>query len=432
MLRSLPFAALLGGLILSASAQAVDVDPATYGYPITNPFEATIATTPPQMRPLLPDEDDINQSDYTLNLRPEREHILPANFWAVKKLTYRMAKQDHPAPLMFLIAGTGAAYDSSLNEYLKKLFYQEGYHVVQLSSPTSYDFMSSASRLATPGISQYDAEDLYHVMQAVRAQQAKLPVTDYYLAGYSLGALDAAFVSHLDETRKSFNFKKVLMLNPPVNLFTSISNLDKLVQTEVKGINNSTTFYELVLGKLTRYFQDKGRVDLNAALVYDLQNSKERLTNEQMAMLIGTMFRFSSADIVFTSDLINRRGLITPPQQQFNYGTELTPFFQKAAACNFRCYAEQQLLPMWQAKHAGGSLPELNQQVSLHALESYLKNTPKIAVMTNADDLILGPGDLSFLRQTFGPRLSVYPLGGHCGNLDYRVNTDAMLEFFRG
>ena len=66
MLRSLPFAALLGGLILSASAQAVDVDPATYGYPITNPFEATIATTPPQMRPLLPDEDDINQSDLSL------------------------------------------------------------------------------------------------------------------------------------------------------------------------------------------------------------------------------------------------------------------------------------------------------------------------------------------------------------------------------
>ena len=151
-----------------------------------------------------------------------------------------------------------------------------------------------------------------------------------------------------------------------------------------------------------------------------------------MAALIGSAFRFSVADIVFTSDLINRRGLITPHQLQFNYGTELTPFFQKAAACNFRCYAEQQLLPMWQAKHAGGSLPELNQQVSLHALESYLKNTPKIAVMTNADDLILGPGDLSFLRQTFGPRLSVYPLGGHCGNLDYRVNTDAMLEFFRG
>ena len=432
MLRSLPFAALLGGLILSASAQAVDVDPATYGYPITNPFEATIATTPPQMRPLLPDEDDINQSDYTLNLRPEREHILPANFWAVKKLTYRMAKQDHPAPLMFLIAGTGAAYDSSLNEYLKKLFYQEGYHVVQLSSPTSYDFMSSASRLATPGISQYDAEDLYHVMQAVRAQQAKLPVTDYYLAGYSLGALDAAFVSHLDETRKSFNFKKVLMLNPPVNLFTSISNLDKLVQTEVKGIDNSTTFYELVLGKLTRYFQDKGRVDLNAALVYDLQNSKERLTNEQMAMLIGTVFRFSSADIVFTSDLINRRGLITPPKFPITEGTSLTPFLKRSLQCDFDCYLTEQVIPMWRAKTDGGSLLQLIDQVSLYALQDYLKNSPKIAVMHNADDIILGPGDLGFLRKTFGNRLTVYPYGGHCGNLNYRVNADDMLEFFRG
>lgn len=432
MLRSLPFAALLGGLILSASAQAVDVDPATYGYPITNPFEATIAPPPPQMRPLLPDEDDINQSDYTLNLRPEREHILPANFWAVKKLTYRMAKQDHPAPLMFLIAGTGAAYDSSLNEYLKKLFYQEGYHVVQLSSPTSYDFMSSASRLATPGISQYDAEDLYHVMQAVRAQQAKLPVTDYYLAGYSLGALDAAFVSHLDETRKSFNFKKVLMLNPPVNLFTSISNLDKLVQTEVKGINNSTTFYELVLGKLTRYFQDKGRVDLNAALVYDLQNSKERLTNEQMAMLIGTVFRFSSADIVFTSDLINRRGLITPPNYPITEGTSLTPFLKRSLQCDFDCYLTEQVIPMWRAKTDGGSLLQLIDQVSLYALQDYLKNSPKIAVMHNADDIILGPGDLGFLRKTFGNRLTVYPYGGHCGNLNYRVNADDMLEFFRG
>ena len=33
---------------------------------------------------------------------------------------------------------------------------------------------------------------------------------------------------------------------------------------------------------------------------------------------------------------------------------------------------------------------------------------------------------------TFGERLTLYPRGGHCGNLNYRVNGDAMLEFFRG
>ena len=432
MLRFLRFAAVIGGLCLSASAMAVNVDPATYGFPLKNPFEATIATTPPDMRPELPSDDDIDQDDYTLNLRPEREFTLPDNFWAVKKLRYRLARQDKPAPLIFLIAGTGAPYNSTINEFLKKLYYGAGYNVVQLSSPTSYDFMSSASRFATPGISTEDAEDLYRVMQAVRAQQADLKVTDYYLTGYSLGALNAAFVARLDETRRSFNFKKVLLLNPPVNLYTSISNLDKLVQTNVKGIDNSTTFYELVLEKLTRYFRQKGYIDLNDALLYDFQQSKQHLTNEQMAMLIGTSFRFSSADIAFTSDLINRRGLITPPKFPITEGTSLSPFLRRALQCDFDCYLTEQVIPMWRARTDGGSLLQLVDQVSLYALKDYLSTSKKISVMHNADDVILGAGDLGFLRKTFGDRLTVYPYGGHCGNINYRVNSDAMLEFFRG
>ncbi|MNY69961.1 hypothetical protein D3C86_2079860 [compost metagenome] len=49
----------------------------------------------------------------------------------------------------------------------------------------------------------------------------------------------------------------------------------------------------------------------------------------------------------------------------------------------------------------------------------------------NRDDMILGPGDLGFLRRTLGERLTLFPRGGHCGNLNYRVNTQAILEFFR-
>lgn len=431
MLRLTSLAAMLVGLFLTTSAQATRIDATSYGYPVSNPFEATIGGTPPNLRPSVPADEDINQSDYRLKLHADGSKRLPDIFWNGTSLPYRLAQQDGPAPLIFIIAGTGMSYSSGTPEFLKKLFYGAGYHVVQLSSPTSYDFITAASTSATPGISSEDAQDLYQVMEGIKAQHSNLQVTDYHLTGYSLGALNAAFVSRLDEQRKSFNFKRVLMLNPPVDLLTSVDNLDRLSQAQLQLQGQSASF-DLVFDKLARYFKDKGRIEIDQALLHDFQNSKERLNTPAMAALIGSAFRFSVADIVFTSDLINQRGLITPPQQQFNYGTELTPFFQKAAACNFRCYAEQQLLPMWRAKNAGGSLPELNQQVSLHALEGYLKNTSKIAVMTNADDLILGPGDLSFLRQTFGPRLSVYPLGGHCGNLDYRVNTDAMLEFFRG
>ncbi|GIZ11519.1 serine/threonine protein kinase [Pseudomonas sp. NCCP-436] len=425
-------AVLFGGLVLAVSAQAADVDAESYGYPLTNPFEATIATTPPELRPALPDDSAIDQRDYSVRLRPDREFELLANFWPVTRMHYRLARQKGRAPLVFIIAGTGAHYASGTPEYLKKLFYGAGFHVVQLSSPTSYDFMASASRFATPGYSPDDAEDLYRAMQAIKAHHPNLEVSDYLLTGYSLGALNAAFVSQLDETRRSFNFRRVLMLNPPVNLYTSISNLDKLVQTRVQGIDNSTNFYDLILAKLTRYFNDKGYLDINEAMLYDFQRSSERLTDEQLAMLIGASFRFSSADIVFTSDLLNRRGLITPRNYRITEGTRLTPFFQMALRCDFDCYITEQLLPMWRARYDGGSLTQLIQQSSLYALEDYLKGSDKIAVMHNADDLILGPGDLGFLHRTFGERLTLYPLGGHCGNLNYRVNSDAMLEFFRG
>ena len=408
------------------------MDAESYGYPLANPFEATIATTPPELRPELPADGDISQRDYSVRLRPDRQFELLENFWPVTRLRYRLAEQKGRAPLIFIIAGTGAHYASGTNEYLKKLFYGAGFHVVQLSSPTSYDFMAAASRSATPGYSPEDADDLYRVMQAVRAQHPKLDVSEFMLTGYSLGALNAAFVSQLDETRRSFNFKRVLLLNPPVNLYTSVGNLDKLVQTRVDGIDNHTTFYEVVLEKLTRYYRQRGYIDLDEAMLYDFQQSALKLSDEQMAMLIGSVFRFSAADINFTSDLINRRGLIVPQDYPINEGTRLEPFFKRALLCDFDCYITEQLIPMWRAQYDGGSLPQLIQQVSLYALEDYLRQSPKIAVMHNADDVILGAGDIGFLRRTFGDRLTLYPRGGHCGNLTYRVNAQHMLEFFRG
>ncbi len=424
--------ALLGGLSLSLSALAADIDASHYGFPIADPFEATITTAPPALRPKVPASTEIRQADYSLDMQPERMAKLPDTFWAVRELKYRLAEQPGEAPLIFIIAGTGADYSDSKPEFLKQLFYGAGYHVVQLSSPTSFDFIASASSNATPGISPADAEDLYRVMEAVSAQHPELKVSEYLLTGYSLGAVDAAFVSHLDEQRKRFNFKRVLMLNPAVNLVTSVSNLDKLTQVELPGVGHHNTFFDELFSQLTRYFKEQGRISVSESTLFKLQNSKERLSPEQMAMLIGASFRFSVADIVYTSDLINQRGLVTPPGTPIGYGTNLTPYFKKSVACDFNCYIRQQVLPYWQTKNPGGTYEQLNQQVSLYAIQDYLRNSPKIAVMTNADDIILGPGDIGFLRQTFGDRLTLYPLGGHCGNLNYRVNTDAMLEFFRG
>ena len=52
--------------------------------------------------------------------------------------------------------------------------------------------------------------------------------------------------------------------------------------------------------------------------------------------------------------------------------------------------------------------------------------------MTNADEIILAPGELEYLRDVFGARAKIFPTGGHGGNLTYRDNVEYMVQFFKG
>ena len=50
--------------------------------------------------------------------------------------------------------------------------------------------------------------------------------------------------------------------------------------------------------------------------------------------------------------------------------------------------------------------------------------------MTNADDIILAPGQLEWLEQVFGDRATIFPYGGHCGNYLERQFVEEMNRFF--
>jgi hypothetical protein len=68
--------------------------------------------------------------------------------------------------------------------------------------------------------------------------------------------------------------------------------------------------------------------------------------------------------------------------------------------------------------------------MSLESIATYLKNSDKIALMHNQDDIILKPGEIDFFRQLFGARATIYPNGGHCGNLMYSQFIANMINFF--
>ena len=202
---------------------AADLSIEEYGYPRPILSKRPSPARRAHCAPRYPVTTPSTKADYSLRLRPEREFTLPDNFWPVKQLRYRPARQRGPAPLIFIISGTGAHYSAGKTEALKRLFYGAGYHVVQLSSPTSYDFMSAASRYATP------ASVPTMPRTSIGSCRPFAPGITSCLSPSSTSPATARRAERgvrqpADETRGSFNFKRVLLLNPPVNLYTSVGN----------------------------------------------------------------------------------------------------------------------------------------------------------------------------------------------------------------
>ena len=403
------------------------------GYPITNPFLATIVGTPPPLVWPVPDELDVRQTDLSVRVLPERH--LPPVLSRYQELHYRLAWHNQPAPLIFLIAGTGSGYDSPRLDYLKRLFWQAGMHVIVLSSPTNHDFIAAASRSGLPGLGEEDARDLHSAM-SLAAEHArnekKLQITEYRLAGFSLGALNAAFVAHLDESLPHFHFSRTLLLNPPVDLYASIQRLDALARTQIDGVSGGDSFYEHIFQKLARFFEDSGGTDIESGLFYGIQSSDSALTDAEMAMLVGAVFRFSAADLNFMADLITEGGRYAPAGETLKVSTSLTPYLRRALFCDFGCYLQTQLWPQWSSRNEGRSIEDMALETSLYSIAPFLRDNPDIAALTNADDFILNADNYHFIADTFGSRAFLYPHGGHGGNLQHLDTVSQILAFMEG
>lgn len=120
--------------------------------------------TPTQLRAELPDPAVIPFRKRRLQIFPDR--TLPAVIACNREMLYTAVLQkSRAAPVMFLIAGTGAPHNAAKNLLMARAFYEQGYHVVALSSPTYPNFIASASSTGVPGHARRDAEDLYRAMQ---------------------------------------------------------------------------------------------------------------------------------------------------------------------------------------------------------------------------------------------------------------------------
>ena len=224
-------------LLFPAALLHAAANTGAYDYPFVNAYEATVIGTPSIYQADLPEEVPVK--DYSLTVFENRE--IPDVFWYSEGLKFSLVRQKERAPLIFVIAGTGASYQSPKVKGLQRAFYQAGFSVIAISSPTYMNFIVNASTTKVPGHIVHDSEDLYRVMELAYQKVAdRVDVSEFYLTGYSLGGTQAAFLTRLDEERQVFNFKKVLMINPSVSLFNSVGLIDQMLADTVKTTASSS------------------------------------------------------------------------------------------------------------------------------------------------------------------------------------------------
>ena len=410
---------LILSLILSLTAFS-------YNFPIDDPYSATIIGSATMMTPGV--SENIPLKVYEIQIKDKKE--IPDVFWYASKFKFSFSKQKNKkAPLIFVLAGTGSDYSAIRVKFMQRIFHDAGYHTIAISSQMSQQFMISASTNAIPGMLIRDNEDIYKAMKlAYNKIKDQVDVTDFYIMGYSLGGANAAVLSYIDEKEKSFNFKRVFMVNPPVELYDSAVKLDKYLDDYTGGKSAGierllNTTLARVKGGLTSEYANIG-----ADTIYEIVKG-DILSEAEKKAYIGLAFRLTSTDLNFISDFITKSHIYTKNPEKVDKFTNMKEYFKAVNFATFEDYVNKIGFPYYKKYNKDFTIEDLKREASLKVIEDYLRTSPKIAAVTNADELILNEKDIDYLKDVFKDRLIIYPKGGHCGNMFYKENVDVMVKF---
>jgi len=395
---------------------------AEYAFPLENPYAATIVGEASVGRN--PDVSKLPLKNYRLPASDKSR--IPKNLWFHEDFRFSLISRKDPAPLVFLLAGTGSSYDSAKMILFQRILYEAGYHVIAVSSPFHANFLTAVSSTKLPGLLPEDSLDLYHTLEkAYDLVKNKIKVTDFYVVGYSMGATDAAFLSYIDEEQEKFRFKRVYMINPAVDLYDSAVILDGYLGSGPEAAVRIKLMVEKIKEIAPALLSSEYRTSFSEDDLYALFKDL-RLSDEEMKMLIGFVFRMQAIDVNYLTDVLNNVGLYARrPQGKFE---KMLPYFKKINYASYVDYLKNILIPVMK-KRTNLSETEIRKRLSLNLIADYLKKTDKVVVVTNADELILTKKNHAFLRDVFGKRLVVFPRGGHCGNMFFPDNIRLMLQY---
>ena len=96
-------------------------------------------------------------------------------------------------------------------------------------------------------------------------------------------------------------------------------------------------------------------------------------------------------------------------------------------------YNEKIGLPLWRLQTAEpqADLDSFIKRGSLARILDRLRGNAKVRIMHNADDPLANRKSIEELKEALGDQVTVYPSGGHLGNLWFPENKEYVLRQFK-
>ena len=398
------------------------IEAAGYRYPYHDPYLATITTAMLNPDGLTP---GLKRQVVHVPVLPERNHL--PSLEGRGEVSVALYRQSHPAPLLFILAGIGSNPYFGLATYFASLFHQDGFHVVILPSPMTWNFALAASRSGAPGYAPEDARDLYAVMQQtvlVIGTRYNVRITRIDFMGASLGALEGAYLSVIDGDEHKLGIEKFLLVNPPLDLSYALRKLDEWDALRQKfGRERSESIRARALAIVESYAKERrDDVEVFDRFAKDLSG----FTREELQFLIAEYAQTMLPELVYVTQVIHDQHVLTAGKDQIRQR------LQEAKDFGLEDYREKIAVPLWRWRAPGLEVdPEsVSRRGSLMSILDQLRGNARVYIMHNADDVLADRNSIEEVKEALGDRMTVYPYGGHLGNLWYRQNKDSIVRLF--
>jgi ABC-type transporter lipoprotein component MlaA/pimeloyl-ACP methyl ester carboxylesterase len=375
-----------------------------------------------------------------------RSVLIPATG---RKLKFTFWLQPGKANVVYIVPGLGSHRLAEPSLALAELVYSNGFSAVCVSSPFNSEFMEHASTAAMPAYLPVDGRDLQVALTEIdRRLHALYPerLGNRALMGYSMGALESLFVAATDPTNQYFvttqgavlRFREGKQGVKEVRI-APVTNQVPLVQFDRFVAINTPVRMAFGVSKLDEFY--RAPLDWPAAeRTDDIENtflkmaalSKSTLTPQtslpfsaiESKFLIGMTFRFMLRDIIYSSQRRNNQGILHHRIDDFRRD----PVYQEILQYSYQDYFDKFAIPYYSAHGVALPADTLEKAGDLRTYDAGLRANPDIRVIVNQNDFLLADEDLAWLRATFAPeQLTVFPQGGHLGNLSNPTVQKAIL-----